>query len=163
MLPNYRAVPRPSDIEAVRHMVADTGFFRPDEVEVAVELVEERLAKGIDSGYHFIFADIGDTPAGYVCFGPTPCTIGSFDLYWIVVDAKRQGQGLGLALCQMVEQSARQLGCRRLYVETSGKEQYAPTRKFYRKAGFSEVAALPDFYDFGDAKIILQKTFEEKQ
>ncbi len=158
MTPAFRDAPLPSDADAVRRLADASGFFRPDEVAVAAELVEERLAKGPGSGYYFWFADIDGRPAAYVCHGPTPCTIGSFDLYWIVVDKERQGQGLGLALMRKAEDSARAMGGRRMYVETSGKELYRPTRAFYLKAGYAEAARLPDFYDIGDDKIIYQKT-----
>ena len=39
-----------SDRAAIRRVAAATDFFRDDEVSVAVELVEERLAKGEASG-----------------------------------------------------------------------------------------------------------------
>ena len=156
----YRDTPLPSDVEAVAAMVENTGFFRNDEVDVAVELVQEYLAKGEDSGYYFWFADrtsSSNSPAGYVCYGPTPCTIGSFDLYWIVVDKECQGHGLGRILAGMAEKSAAKMSGRRMYVETSGKELYAPTQAFYRSIGYAEAARLPDFYDVGDDKIIYQK------
>lgn len=158
----FRDKPAGTDAGAIAVLVAGTGFFRPDEVEVAKELVEERLAKGEDSGYYFWFADIGGIPAGYVCYGPTPCTIGSFDLYWIAVDKEQQGRGLGLALAGMAEDSARAMAGRRMYVETSGKEQYRPTQAFYEKAGYRRAAVLPDFYDAGDDKIIYQKDLQEE-
>jgi len=154
---SHRDYPVPSDVEAVRDMAAETGFFRPDEVDVAVELVEERLAKGTESGYYFWFADIDGSPAAYVCHGPTPCTIGSFDLYWIVVAKENQGKGLGLELMRMAECSARAMDGRRMYVETAGKEQYKPTQAFYERAGYFLAARLPDFYDIGDDKLIYQK------
>lgn len=154
----FRDTPLPSDPAAIRALAAGTGFFRPDEVDVAVELVEEHLAKGPDSGYYFHFADINaGVPIGYVCYGPTPCTIGSFDLYWIVVGKDSQGNGLGLHLARMAEQSALGKGGRRMYVETSGKELYKPTQSFYLKAGYREAARLPDFYDVGDDKLVFQK------
>lgn len=153
----FRETPAASDVEAVRSLVTATSFFRPDEIGVAAELVEERLAKGPASGYYFWFADIDGQLAGYVCFGPTPCTIGSYDLYWIVVDRDRQGRGLGLDLMARAERTTRNMGGRRMYVETSGKELYKPTRSFYLKAGYFQVADLPDFYDTNDAKIIFQK------
>ncbi|MDR1744945.1 MAG: GNAT family N-acetyltransferase [Planctomycetota bacterium] len=152
-----RDAPLPSDALAVRSMAAGTGFFRQDEVDVAVELVEERLAKGHESGYCFYFIDLDGVPAGYVCYGSTPCTIGSFDLYWIVVARENQGKGLGLELMRMAENAARNMGGRNMYVETSGKELYRPTRAFYEKAGYVQAALLPDFYDVGDDKIIYQK------
>jgi ribosomal protein S18 acetylase RimI-like enzyme len=138
-------------------MAEGTGFFRPDEVDVAVELVEERLAKGEASGYYFFFAERDGLPAGYVCYGSTPCTIGSFDLYWIVVAKENQGNGLGLELMRLAEVAAKKMGGRNMYVETSGKELYVSTRKFYEKAGYAKAATLPDFYDLGDDKIIYQK------
>lgn len=153
----FRDIPRPDDLLHIRELVSGTGYFRPDEVDVAVELVEERLAKSTESGYYFWFADIGGQPAGYVCFGPTPCTIGSFDLYWIAVSRARQSQGLGRKLCAMAEATARNMGGRGMYVETSGKEQYLSTRLFYEKTGYAKAAELPDFYDVGDAKIIYHK------
>src|SRR5688572_27065775 len=74
------------DRDAVRRIVEGTGFFRADEVDIAVELVDERLARGAASGYHFVFAELGEVLAGYVCYGPTACTESSYDLYWIAVD-----------------------------------------------------------------------------
>lgn len=159
----FRELPTLDDVAAVRRLVEGTGFFRSDEVDVAAELVEERLAKGVASGYHFLFADHGREPVGYACFGPVPCTIGSFDLYWIAVARDCQGCGLGLRLAQRCEAAALAMGGRRMYVETAGKEQYRPTRAFYEKAGYFLAAELPDFYDVGDAKIIYQKNLRKMQ
>lgn len=153
----YRTETSQNDIAAVRRITEDTGFFRPDEVDVAVELIEEQLAKGDVSGYYYVFADVDGKPMGYVCYGPTPCTIGSFDLYWIVVDKDSQGLGLGRELMRRAEIAAAGMGCKRMYVETSGKELYRPTQQFYERVGYSQAARLPDFYDVGDDKIIYQK------
>ncbi len=156
----YRDAPLPSDPGLVEALLNSTGFFRRDEIAVAIELIEERLAKGEASGYHFWFADRAASsrpPLGYVCYGPTPCTVGSFDLYWVAVDKTRQSRGLGRILMEMAERSAAKMQGRRMYVETSGKEQYAPTQAFYRALGYAEAARLPDFYDVGDDKIIFQK------
>ena len=165
----FRDAPTKSDVEAIRRMAEATGFFRPDEVAVATELIEEALAKGDASGYYLYLAVAADAPGragssatadslmGYVCYGPTPCTIGSFDLYWIVVDTRRQGKGLGKELMRRAEESAKARGGRRMYVETSGKEQYQATRRFYEKAGYRVAARLEDFYDIGDDKLIYEK------
>lgn len=143
-----------SDRDAVRRIVEATGFFRPDEVEVAVELVEEALAKGEASGYHFVFAEIEGRVAGYACYGPVPCTLGSYDLYWIAVDPHRQGQGLGQMLVRAAEREIVQRGGRHIYIETSGRPQYTPTRSFYQRCGYEIVAVLPEFYDRDDDKVI---------
>ncbi|MDR0361638.1 MAG: GNAT family N-acetyltransferase [Planctomycetota bacterium] len=160
MIDNYRFREEPSerDPAEVERIVRASGKFRDDEAPVAVELVGERLAKGEGSGYRFWFADAADgSLAGYVCYGPTPCTLGSFDLYWIVVDKKRQGRGLGGVLMSRAEESVRGAGGRRIYVETSGKDDYEPTRAFYRGVGYEEAARLPDFYADGDDKVIFRK------
>lgn len=153
----FRESPRQSDLRAVPTLLEGTGFFRPDEVEVAVELVSERLAKGGDSGYYFHFADLGETLAGYACFGPIPCAVGSFDLYWVAVGKRFQGKGLGRRLVSECEESARKMGGRGIFIETSGRDLYLPTRAFYIGSGYVEVARLPDFYAEGDDKIIYRK------
>lgn len=156
---------RPSDRDAVRSIVESTGFFYPPEVDVAVELVDENLAKGAASGYYFALLDDPHTglPLGYACYGPIACTMHSFDLYWIAVDKSAQGCGHGQRILTFAEQEIRQLGGLRLYAETSGREQYAVTRSFYQKSGFSEAAVLTDFYDQGDDKVIYLKILTARQ
>jgi len=147
----------PADRDAVRQLVERTGFFRSDEVEIAVELVDERLARGPASGYYFVFTELGDALAGYACYGPTACTESSFDLYWIAVDPKLQGRGLGRQLMSEVEARVRGAGGTRIYVDTSGRPQYQPTRTFYERNGFHCEAVLRDFYAPGDDRVIYVK------
>ena len=135
-----------SDRERVRAMVRSTAFFSAQEEDVAVELVEERLAKGEASGYHFLFLDLGPEPMAYACFGPVPCTRESFHLYWIVVDQELRGRGIGPHLMRLVEERIRDMGGTRVYAETSSRTQYAPTQRFYEKCGFSAEARLKDYY-----------------
>jgi ribosomal protein S18 acetylase RimI-like enzyme len=145
------------DSETVRQLVGSTGFFRQDEIEVAVELVDDRLTKGDASDYHFLFADVGGTTAGYACYGAISCTLGSFDLYWIAVDRRFQRQGIGRKLLEETERLIASCDGRQIYIETSGRPQYAPTRAFYEQCGYSVVAVLSDFYDRNDDKVILRK------
>lgn len=159
----YRDTPLPSDLEAIRQLADGTGFFRPDEVLVAVELVEERLAKGEASGYYFRLAESAGRLVAYSCFGPTPCTIGSYDLYWIVVGKEWQGRGLGLEVERVTASAIARAGGKRVYAETSGKDLYLPTRRFYLKAGYFAAATLPDFYDVGDDKVIYQKNLNHEE
>ena len=95
--------------------------------------------------------------AGYACYGASPATQGSFDLYWIVVDPRQQGLGLGRQLLQRVEQAVLKSGGCALWVDTSSTHKFAPTRAFYRKTGFRKSAQLKDFYRPGDSKVILVK------
>jgi ribosomal protein S18 acetylase RimI-like enzyme len=154
----FRYEVRPEDGETVREIVAATGYFTPSEVDVAVELVEENLAKGAAaSGYHFIFAEQGARTIAYLCYGPIPCTISSHNLYWIAVHPDYQGRGLGKALMREAEKRIRAAGGTRIYIDTSYKAQYEDTRAFYLSLGYELDALLKDFYSEGDDKVIYRK------
>jgi D-alanine-D-alanine ligase len=154
----FRSQITSADRDVVRRIVEATDFFRADEVDIAVELVDEALAKGeASSGYYFVFAEIDGRVAGYVCYGPIACTLGSYDLYWIVVDPTRQRQGIGQILLVEAESRIAASGGRHIYIETSGRPQYAPTRAFYERCGYEVVAVMPDFYDHNDDKVVWRK------
>jgi ribosomal protein S18 acetylase RimI-like enzyme len=124
---------------------------------VAVELVEARLGQGLASGYRFLFADGDGQLDGYVCYGPIALTKSSYDLYWIAVQPDAQRAGLGRRLMDAAEAAARALGATAMYVETSSRPQYEPTRAFYRRIGYRSAAELPDFYGPGDGQVIFAK------
>lgn len=147
----------PSDVGLIQEMTADSGFFRPEEVEVAAELAQEYLAKGEASGYRFVFAQQGEATQGYACYGPIAGTLSSWDLYWIVVQKALRGQGLGSELLALVEQRVQGAGGERLYVDTSSQPRYRPTRRFYQSRGYAFQASLSDFYAPGDDKVIYVK------
>ncbi|MCX6561201.1 MAG: GNAT family N-acetyltransferase [Candidatus Aminicenantes bacterium] len=153
----FRTTPEKEDVERIRQIVVSTKFFYDHEVEVAVELIEERLNEGESTGYHFVFAEVDGVTAAYSCYGPIPMTKSSFDLYWIVTHADYRGQGIGRRLLEETYRHARALGCTLIIAETSGLEHYAPTRGFYDKNDFTLEARLRDFYDEGDDKFIYVK------
>jgi ribosomal protein S18 acetylase RimI-like enzyme len=140
-----RDQPGPADLAAVRRLTEASGVFSAVEVELAVELLQERLARGLKaSGYHFLFAESGEGAVlGYACHGPAPLTQASWDLYWIAVAAADHGQGIGRRLLAATD--------------TSGRPDYARTRAFYDRAGYLKAAELPDFYAPGEAKVIFAK------
>lgn len=155
----FRSHVTAADSAEVARLAKATGFFNPAEVGVAVELVQERRLKGEASGYHFLLAeDQPDALLGYACFGPIPCTLSSFDLYWIIVHPRAQGQGLGKRLMTLCEEKIIALAGTRVYIETSSRPQYEPTRCFYQRRGFALEATLMDFYAPGDHKLIYSKT-----
>jgi GNAT superfamily N-acetyltransferase len=153
----WREQVRPADRDVVREIVESSGFFYDDEVLVAVELVDERLAKGEPSGYFFIFADQGGQTAGYACYGPIACTRSSYDVFWIAVRGDRRGGGLGRALLEMVERRIAERGGTRIYVETSSRDHYIPTRAFYERCAYRVEAVLEDFYGPEDSKVVFVK------
>ena len=143
----------------VREIVVSSGFFSKAEIEVAVELVQVRLNKGIESGYHFLFAEEDKKVVGYSCFGPIPCTVESYDIYWIAVQEDLRRSGLGVELLKKVEEKIKEMGGKRIYVETSSREQYEPTRSFYSRCGYRKEATLKNFYSPGDDKVIYLRAF----
>ena len=139
----------------LERLTAATGLFRPDEVAIAVELLDEAL--GGDDDYRFLGAYAGNDLVGYACWGPTPGTRGTFDLYWIVVDPERQGQGLGTRLLRAVEDTLTADQGRLVIVETSSRADYAPTRTFYERRGYTQAARLAGYYAPGDDLVIYLK------
>jgi ribosomal protein S18 acetylase RimI-like enzyme len=151
---SFRAKLREGDIAAIRALVAQTKVFSPAEVEIAVEVASAGLHSGEASGYHFFVAEDRGGLAGFTAFGPIPATAASWDLYWIAVRPAGQRNGIGGRLLAASEDRAAALGCRRLYVDTSGRADYAPARAFYERHGYRRAATLEDFYAAGDAKLI---------
>jgi GNAT superfamily N-acetyltransferase len=156
----FRTIPKKKDIQHVREIVVSTHFFYDHEVEVAVELIEERLHKGEKSGYYFVFAEVDGITVAYSCFGPIALTKSSHDLYWIVTHSEYRGKGIGRKLLEETYKHAKAMGCTALYAETSGLEHYAPTRSFYINNHFILEARLKEFYDKGDDKFVYVKRLE---
>ena len=153
--------PLPEDVGRVERLVESTDFFYPPEIEVAGELVQERLEKGEQSGYYFLFARCGDRLAGYGAYGPIPCTVSSFDLYWIAVSPDFQNKGMGRRLMAGIEEKIQQAGGTRIYAETSSRPQYAATRAFYLRCGYRIESVMTDFYAPGDGRITFCKAMQD--
>jgi GNAT superfamily N-acetyltransferase len=153
----FRHKARPADLPIIRKMVQDSGVFNEIEVDCAVELAQMNLDEGPACEFLFFFAEIEGEVVGYVCYGPIPLTFGSYDLNWITVDKSLQRQGLGRRLMEEAERTIRGEGGRRIYIETSTRPQYAPTRAFYERCGCFVGAVLDDFYSPGDGKAIYVK------
>ena len=146
------------DSQTIGELLESTGFFYDYEIEVAKELSDLNLEKGAEaSGYHFIVAHDGDKMLGYCCYGLNPCTQMSYDLYWVAVHKDTMHQGIGRKLMMLAEQAVAQLGGSIVWVETSGRAVYEPTRAFYLAIGYDKVAVMPDFYAPGDDKVVFMK------
>ena len=139
----------------LERLTRDTGLFREEEVATAVELLDESLAG--DEDYRFLGAFDGDQLIGYACWGPTPGTESTSDLYWIVVDRERQGGGIGSQLLGEVERRLSADGKRLVVVETSSRPDYSPTRGFYEARGYTRAATIAAYYAPGDDLVIYTK------
>ena len=155
---------RADDRSRVNEILAATGAFADEEIDVALELFDvaypadgegPSVAASRNEDYEFVGArDAAGTLLGYACFGPTPSTDGTFDLYWLAVHPDAQGRGAGRRLLAWVHQELNQRGARLLVVETSSRDAYVRTREFYARAGYAEAARVRDFYAPADDRII---------
>jgi ribosomal protein S18 acetylase RimI-like enzyme len=140
----------------VEDIVRATRVFSEEEVRVALDLFDE--GRQAEAGYEFLGAfDSDNTLIGYACFGATPACEGTYDLYWIAVHPTTQRSGAGAALMSEVERQLQLRNARLIVIETSSREDYAPTRRFYSKRGYEEAARLRDFYAPGDDRVVLSK------
>jgi len=145
------------DKPALMQILKHTPEFRPDEVVVAEEVIEGYLRDREGTGYHALVAEDGSEIAGYICYGQTPCTTGTWDIYWIAVSGAQRGKGIGGALTKAAEEEIRQLQGRLILIETSSQPMYENTRRFYLGQKYEQVARIPDFYSEGDDLFIMQK------
>ncbi len=88
---------------------------------------------------------------------PIPGTVASADLYWLVAHPQLQGKRIGATILQAAEECMAGAGRTRVYVETSTRAQYLPTRAFYAACGYEPIAELADFYAPGDGKAVWLK------
>lgn len=147
----------PRDRLPIGRLLHSVKNFSAAEIEVALELVDEWLATGESSDYICWVIEDEQEVRGYICIGPTPLTDGTFDLYWIAVDPSAQGHGYGQELTRLAEHEARARGGRLLLIETASHDTYAPTVRFYERAGYELVSRIADFYKTGDDKLTFAK------
>ena len=151
--------------DRITEILDSTRVFRREEIEVALELFDESFPDTTvyrlpSTDYSFLGAFTPeDELVGYACYGPTPDTDRTFDLYWIAVEPGAQGSGSGTRLLTEVEKQLQGQNARMLIVETSSRSEYAPTRRFYEKRGYAEAARVREFYAPLDDRIIFTKRF----
>jgi ribosomal protein S18 acetylase RimI-like enzyme len=144
------------DREPLAALIRRIETFSQEEIQCAIELVDLALTPN-NPDYTLLVADREGSIVGYVCYGATPMTEGTFDLYWIASDPAVRGQGVGASLIAGMEADMRRRGARVIRVETSATEAYGPTRGFYASMKYMEEARFRDFYKVGDDLIILAK------
>jgi ribosomal protein S18 acetylase RimI-like enzyme len=143
-----------ADRRRIEEITRAVSVFREDEVPVALEVFDGAVAGSPD--YVALGATVDERLVGWICWGPTPCTLGTYDLYWMAVDPAAQAAGIGTALLREME--GRLAGSARLIVvETAGRPDYRPTRAFYEARGYRKAAIIPDFYAPGDDQVVYVK------
>jgi D-alanine-D-alanine ligase len=150
-----------ADRERIEEITRLAGLFREEEIAVALEVFDEASSGAPGNTYSVLGAQSDGRLAGWICWGPTPCTLGTYDLYWMAVDPELHGTGIGTALLNEMER--RLEGTARLIViETAGRADYALTRAFYEARGYRPTATIPDFYAPGDDQVVFVKSMNGK-
>src|SRR5438128_2289562 len=139
------------DKEKIKKILIDTKHFNDDEINVAIELIDEYLDAGQQDYIIQVYVN-DDTNAleGYICYGKRPLTDMTYDLYWIAVDPSIHGKGIGSSLVKYMEEDLKRQGGNLILIETSGKDSYENERKFYTKNGYDVQTNIKDFYRRGD-------------
>jgi GNAT superfamily N-acetyltransferase len=146
-----------ADVSRVVELTRNTGVFREEEIAIADEVVSDAVkASGEERPYYALGAEVEGRIVGWICWGATPCTVATWDLYWMAVDPEMHGQGVGTALLEEMENRLSDKA-RLIVIDTSGRPEYAPTRAFYRARGYQTAAVVRDFYALGDDQVIFSK------
>ncbi len=145
------------DFEQIRSLVIATDVFTQEEIDIAVELLEIYLNDPAQKDYEMFSCAEEDRVHGYICFGPTPATTSTYDLYWIAVDPTIHGKGIGSQLLSFTESYLKSKSGRLLIAETSSTPKYDKTRAFYERKGFQNLAHIKEYYKPDDDLIIYGK------
>ena len=148
---------RPGDRPELLEIMESSGAFRPEEIAVGLELVDETLNPGPSTDYRWWIAEGAGQVLGFACFGPVPMTEGTFDLYWIAVAPEARGTGVAAGIEEAVADSVRSLGGYWLVAETSSTAPYLPAHAFYARRGYRLLGRIEDFYRPGDDRLIFGK------
>jgi GNAT superfamily N-acetyltransferase len=150
---------RAADRARLEDITRAAGLFREAETAIALEVFD--AAVGGSPDYTALAADLDGRLVGWICWGPTPCTVGTFDLYWMAVEPALHGTGIGTSL--LAEMERRLAGVARLIVvETSGRPEYRATRAFYEARGYRMGGIISDFYAPGDDQVVYVKTMSRE-
>jgi D-alanine-D-alanine ligase len=146
-----------SDRQPILDILQKCQNFRSDEIQIALELIDEATSDPGVSDYQFIVAARDRRVVGYSCFGRVPAAEGVWDLYWIAVDPTVRGQGVAHRLQIATEAQIRGSGGRMILAETSSMPDYADARAFYLRHGYQQCDRITDFYRPGDDRITFGK------
>jgi GNAT superfamily N-acetyltransferase len=143
----------------VEAILRSTDFFYDFEIETALEIADETIAKGMESsGYYWLKIIDDDGLVAFANYGKNAFSTHSWELYWIAVHNNSRHKKLGSALLKAVEDDVRKHGGKILWIETSGRPKYAATEAYYKRNGYELAASLKEFYGPGDPKQVYVKT-----
>lgn len=141
------------DIDELK-IVIDSSELFPS--ELLDEMISDYLHND-DSPDIWLTKEVDSIPVAIVYCAPEKLTLGTYNLYLIAVRQDHQGKGMGAEMMNYIESLLQESGHRILLVETSGLPEYALTRNFYEKLGYTKEATIRDFYQEGEDKVVFWK------
>src|SRR5438874_2831510 len=116
---------RSDDRPFLLEILHDTPEFSRAEIACAIEVIDEAITQPEKGDYRCLVAvDDADRPLGYACFGPTPMTDSTWDLYWIAIGSGARRGGIGRALLALAESDVIAQGGRAVRREASARRGY---------------------------------------
>ena len=141
------------DLEDLKRVLDTTELF-------PAEMLEDMISdyfNNLDTQHIWFTVEMDGQAQALGYCAPEMMTEGTYNLYAIGVHKPLQGQGLGRKMMAYLEDALKSKGQRLLLVETSGLDEFALTREFYHKCGYTQEARIRDFYEEGDDKIVFWK------
>ncbi len=128
------------DYRAAKRAFASARFDLPEDVTQHFVLENPKDAQIVGVSGYFV----EDTEAR-----------GIYWLGWTYVNPFHRNKGYGAMLVHLVMRSVQRFGARKLYLSTSDLPEYAEAVRFYQKFGFREEGRLTDYFEEGEAKLIM--------
>lgn len=107
----------------------------------------------IDRGGYIFMALYQGEPVGVCALYKLNDSLYDYELAKLAVSPKAQGKGIGVLLCETVLDKARELGGRKIFLESN--TILKPAIRLYRKLGFKELAEYHPSYQRGNIQMEL--------
>lgn len=150
----------PDDTPALLSLTAGTGVFKPYEVEVLKEVLDDFHAGRMGEDHHAVVLERDRRVVGYAYYAPDGMAERAWYLYWIAVAKDAQNGGIGGELMRHVEEDVKRRRGRIMFIETSSLPHSELTRRFYLRQGYAVTGVLRDFYSDGDDMVVFRKRLE---
>jgi ribosomal protein S18 acetylase RimI-like enzyme len=141
------------DIPALKMVLDGTGLFPSDMLS---DMVSSFIGD-TECNEVWLTHEVEGEAVGFCFAVPEKLTDGTWNMLALAVLPEQQGNGIGGAIVNNLENHLREQGHRILIADTSGTNQFASTRAFYRKCGYSEEARIRDYWAAGDDKVVFWK------
>ncbi|MDE6532567.1 MAG: bifunctional helix-turn-helix transcriptional regulator/GNAT family N-acetyltransferase [Muribaculaceae bacterium] len=118
-----------------------------------LEVLNDPDTSILSKGGHILVALVNGKPMGVVALCRMEHSEYDFELAKLAVDPEARGIGLGEKICRAALERARQLGARKLFLESN--TLLKPAIGLYRKLGFTELKEYHPAYERGDIQMEL--------